>query len=347
MLQCGLEHQTDSIAIRYPITVSSDDIRWQPVASREILELRARVLARIRDFMARRSILEVETPVLHPAGNPDPNINSLTTAVNLPFAGDSEVYYLHTSPEFAMKRLLASGSGPIYQISRVFRDNEAGRIHQPEFTMLEWYRPGFDHHDLMNEIDEMLIELGLEGGERETYAGVFEKFCRLDPHTCDLVDLQDHAAALGLNSAVADRATLLDLVFSHAVSPHLGLDRPVFIYDYPECQAALARLRPADKAVAQRFELFINSIEIANGYNELNDIYEVNNRFESENNRRREQGLEPVKIDRQLLAALEHGMPPCAGVAVGFDRLVMAISGSPDIKDVIAFPVGEVAGNGS
>lgn len=289
--------------------------------------------------MARRSILEVETPVLHPAGNPDPNIESLTTVVKFPFAVENKEYYLHTSPEFAMKRLLAAGSGSIYQISRVFRNAEVGGSHQPEFTMLEWYRPGFNYHDLMNEIDELLIELGLEGGSRETYAGVFEKHCRLNPHTCLPAELQDRAAALGLNSSSDDRATLLDLIFSHAVTPHLGLDRPVFVYDYPVCQAALARLRPPDKGVAERFELFINGNEIANGYNELNDIHEVNYRFESDNRRRRERGLETVKIDRQLLAALEHGVPPCAGVAVGFDRLLMAVTGSMDIADVIAFPI--------
>ena len=301
--------------------------------------MRARVLSRIREFMQRRAILEVETPVLHPGGNPDPNIHSLTAEVNLPFAGSARTYYLHTSPEFAMKRLLAAGSGPIYQICRVFRDNEAGRLHQPEFTMLEWYRPGFDHHDLMHEMDELLVELGLEAGGRQTYAGVFKQYCQLDPHSCGLDELQEMAAALGMNDVSEDRSTLLDLIFSHAVLPQLGRGRPVFVYDYPVCQAALSRLRASDRGVAERFELFINGIEIANGYNELIDIIEVNNRFESENKTRRELGLEPVAIDRNLLLAMESGLPPCAGVAVGLDRLIMAITGSNDLTDVIAFPV--------
>ena len=295
--------------------------------------------------MQRRSILEVETPVLHPGGNPDPNIHSLTAAVNFPFADNAQTYYLHTSPEFAMKRLLAADSGPIYQICRVFRDNEAGRLHQPEFTMLEWYRPGFDHHDLMDEMDELLIELGLEAGSRETYARVFEQHCQLDPHNCGLDELQEKAAALGMNDSRADRSTLLDMIFSHTVLPQLGQAHPVLIYDYPVCQAALARLRASDRGVAERFELFINGIEIANGYNELCDISEVNNRFETENKTRQTRGLEPVEIDRNLLLAMECGLPSCAGVAVGLDRLIMAITGSNDLSDVIAFPVEVVTGN--
>ena len=318
--------------------MSFEDNHWRPVAARATLELRARLLARVREFMARRSILEVETPVLHPAGNPDANIESLTTAVHLPFGG-AQRYYLHTSPEFAMKRLLAAGSGAIYQIARVFRDGEAGRYHQPEFTMLEWYRPGFNHLDLMDEMDELLLDLGLESGRRETYAAVFEEACRLNPHTCSLAELQARAAELGLTGETADRSMLLDLVFSHAVLPQLGRDRPCFVYDYPVCQAALARLRTADNAVAERFELFINSMEIANGYNELNDLIEVNNRFELENARRREQGRARVPVDRQLLAALDHGLPSCAGVAVGLDRLLMALAGIDELAHVLAFPI--------
>lgn len=311
------------------------------------LEQRARLLSSIREFMERRSILEVETPVLHPAGNPDANIQSLKTAVNLPFAAGPQLYYLHTSPEFAMKRLLAAGSGPIYQITRVFRDGEAGRYHQPEFSMLEWYRPGFNHLELMDEMDEFLLELGLERGRRETYAAVFERSCQLDPHTCSLAELQDRAVDLGLSAESSDRSMLLDLIFSHAVLPQLGRDQPCFVYDYPVCQAALARLRPSDNGVAERFELFINNMEIANGYNELLDIIEVKNRFELENGKRREQGRAAVPIDRQFLAALDQGLPPCAGVAVGLDRLLMARSGSQAITDVLAFPITAVPGSRS
>ena len=292
--------------------------------------------------MARRSILEVETPILHTAGNPDPNIQSLTTMVNLPFTDGKQAYYLHTSPEFAMKRLLAAGYGSIYQISRVFRDHEAGRLHQPEFTMLEWYRPGLDHHGLMHEMDELLIELGLQTGGRETYAAVFERYCRCNPHTCELDDLREQAGSLGFDAAGADRPVLLDLIFSHAVAPRLGLEQPLFVYDYPVCQAALARLREPDRGVAERFELFIDGFEIANGYNELNDLVEVNNRFESENETRRARGQESVAIDRELLQALAAGLPPCAGVALGLDRLLMTITGSKDISDVIAFPAAAV-----
>lgn len=312
-----------------------------------MLEQRARLLARIREFMARRSILEVETPVLHPGGNPDANIQGLTTTVNSPFGQGPQRFFLHTSPEFAMKRLLAAGSGPIYQITRVFRDGEAGRYHQPEFTMLEWYRPGFNHLDLMDEMDELLLDLGLQSGRRETYAALFERACRLNPHDCSLAELQAVAAELGLSTESSDRSMLLDLVFSHAVLPHLGRERPCFVYDFPVCQAALARLRPPDNAAAERFELFINNMEIANGYNELTDISEVNNRFEMENERRREQGRATVPVDRHFLAALEQGLPPCAGVAVGVDRLLMALAGSHALADVLAFPVMAVPGSRS
>ena len=323
------------------ITMTTTTDNWRPTATRTMLEQRAGLLARIREFMARRSILEVETPVLNPAANPDPNIASLATMVSLPFGAEPNRYYLHTSPEFAMKRLLAAGSGPIYQITRVFRDQEAGRIHQPEFTMLEWYRPGFDHQALMDEMTVLLTELRLTECMRLPYAMVFEDHTSLNPHTCSLQALQERAHMLGLQSPTADRSLLLDVIFSHAVAPNLGLAQPLFIYDYPVCQAALARIRQADIAVAERFELFIGGMEIANGYHELRDDTEQAQRFAQENAVRKQRGLTLMPVDDLLLAALRHGLPDCAGVALGLDRLLMTLTGSQELKDVLAFPVAQ------
>ena len=308
-----------------------------------MLEQRAGMLARIREFMAQRSILEVETPILSPAGNPDPNIPSLTTTVNFPQRQEPGTYYLHTSPEFHMKRLLAAGSGPIYQITKVFSDQEAGRIHQPEFTMLEWYRPGFDQQMLMDEVTELLAALGLAGNERYPYARLFADHTGLNPHTCDLLALQEQARTLGLQTTSVDRSLLLDVVFSHAVAPHLGREQPLFIYDYPACQAALARIRRDDVAVAERFELFIGGMEIANGYHELCDSAEQSQRFDRENAVRAQRGLTPMPVDEQLLAALRHGLPDCAGVALGLDRLLLALTGNRELTQVITFPVEPAA----
>lgn len=306
----------------------------QGSASIEMIRQRAELLATIREFMADAGILEVETPVLDVAANTDPNINSLVTQVSLPGSSGPLSCYLHTSPEFAMKRLLAAGSGSIYQVCRVFRDSEAGREHRIEFSMLEWYRIGFNHHELMDELDSLLAVLGLPAGQRSSYAEAFSGVTGLDPHLCSTGELQTQAAALGYSDSEADRSVLLDLIFSNAVVP--GLDRAgsVFIYDFPACQAALARQDEAGPA--QRFELFINGIEIANGYNELTDYIEVNSRFEQENSRRLSRGLPAQPLDQRLLNALQDGMPECAGVALGLDRLLMAIEGKQDINDVIS-----------
>lgn len=314
---------------------------WQPTATRTMLKRRARILARIRRFMRRRGILEVETPILNQGGNPDPNLLSLETQVNFPFSVEPRRYYLHTSPEFCMKRLLAAGSGPIYQITRVFRDQEAGRLHQPEFTMLEWYRPGSDHLALMEEVDALLQTLDLAGSARVAYAEAFRRYTGLNPHACAVRELQNQAAALGLDARRADRSMLLDAVFSHAVAPNLGMERPQLIYDFPACQAALARIRKDEITVAERFELFINGMEIANGYHELCDGEEVADRFERENASRRERGLAPVAVDEHFLAALRHGLPGCAGVAVGLDRLILAMIGGRDLMDVLTFPISD------
>lgn len=312
---------------------------WQPAASFEIIKSRARVLNQIRTFMAERGVLEVETPVLAHATVTDPNLRGFRTELHYPGSTTTEELFLQTSPEYAMKRLLASGSGPIYQLTRVFRDGEAGRLHNPEFTMLEWYRPGFDHQQLMDELDQLLQCLQFSPARRRTYTSVFQEKIQLDPHRCDPGELKSFADANGLESGELDRTLLLDYIFSHYITPALGIDQPEFIYAYPACQAALARLSATHPPVAERFELFINGMEIANGFHELCDAEEQRERFAQDNARRQNSGLSVCKPDEHLLAALDKGLPACAGVAVGIDRLLMARHYMNAIDEVLAFPV--------
>lgn len=312
---------------------------WRPSATLSILRQRARLLKAIRVFMEERGILEVETPILSQAGNTDPALRSFTTLFHSPAAGAPQPLYLHTSPEFAMKRLLAAGSGAIYQIARVFRNEESGRHHQPEFTLLEWYRPGYDHHQLMDEIAELLERLNLGKSARIPYRELFLKHAGIDPHNCAVESLCELAVAMGLANPEQDRKMLLEFLFNRLIGSKLGLDMPVFVYDYPACQAALARIRRDNCPVAERFELFIHGMEIANGFNELRDVNEQRARFAAENQSRRHKGLPEIVIDTRLLAALEQGLPPCAGVAVGLDRLLMVITGSASIEDVVTFAI--------
>lgn len=311
---------------------------WRPQATRELLERRAALLARLRAFMAERGILEVETPHLSRAAATDPHIHSLTLSVRRPGDDVAVRCWLHTSPEFPMKRLLAAGSGPIYQVCRVYRGEESGRLHTPEFTLLEWYRPGFDHVALMDEVAELLGGLGVSGVQRVTYGDAFMERVGLDPHAADTDCLVRRAAALGFLSEPADPAVLLDFLFSELVAPGLGQDGAVFVHDYPRHQAALSRVRPGTPPVAERFELFMNGMEIANGFHELADAAEQRRRFEGDNVRRRAAGLQAMPMDEHLLAALGSGLPDCAGVAVGVDRLLMALAGAACIDDVLAFP---------
>lgn len=310
---------------------------WQPSATFATLKQRADLLAKIRAFMAARDILEVETPVLSRAGNTDPNLNSFVTTFHPVSARQSQHIYLHTSPEFAMKRLLAAGSGSIYQICRVFRNDEQGRLHQPEFTMLEWYRTGFDHHALMDEMADLLAALGWPKLERRTYAEVFIAATGIDPHLAPDQQLQQQAADSGLHGVHCSRSLLLDFLFSALVMPRLGVDKPLFVYDFPVCQAALSRIRPDTTPVAERFELFINGVEIANGFHELGDAAEQRRRFEADNRSRQQQNQSVVPVDEYLLAALARGLPDCAGVALGIDRLLMQILGYDLIEKVVTF----------
>ena len=243
-----------------------------------------------------------------------------------------------------MKRLLAAGSGPIYQIARVFRREEAGRHHNPEFSMIEWYRPGWDHLRLMDEVEALLRHAGVPDGprwERLTYREAFLRHAALDPFGASLEQLRQACAArLDLSADLAgetSRDVYLDLLMSALVGPRLGLGAPTFLHDFPASQAALARVRSDDPPVAERFELFWNGIELANGFHELTDAAEQRRRFEQDRARRLEQGREAPPHDTRLIQALEAGMPQCAGVALGLDRLLMLMLGLPALADVLAF----------
>lgn len=322
---------------------------WQPTATLEVLKTRARMLERIRAFFSERGMMEVETPILSSAATPDPALASFSTRYTGPLFPRGRTLYLHTSPEFPMKRLLAAGSGSIYQICKVFRDGESGRLHNPEFTMIEWYRVGFDHHQLMDETGQLVMQLlassrALPPPEKLTYRDAFQHHAGLDPHTATAKDFAQAAAHHGVDvprdlRGHNDLAVWRDLLLTHVVEPKLGQGRLTFIHDYPASQASLARVQPGDPPVAARFELYLNGVELANGFHELADAGEQRIRFERQLHARATAGLPPVPLDEALLAAMP-GLPDCAGVALGFDRLVMLASGARSIQDVLAFPIG-------
>jgi lysyl-tRNA synthetase class 2 len=312
---------------------------WRPSASFDRLRLRARLLAEARAFFAERGVLEVETPLLAATTVTDPHLHSFEVR-------DHEgrgCGYLQTSPELAMKRLLAAGSGSIFQLGRVFRSGERGRLHLPEFTMLEWYRIGYDHHALMDEVEALLRRLlapllGTAPAERTTYRGLFGRSLDVDPLACADSELQERAAGLAPGSRL-DRDELLALLLTHRVEPTFEPGRLFFVHDFPASQAALARLRrdPDGVMVAERFEVYVGPIELANGFHELGDAAEQRRRFERDLGSRRSLGLAQPSVDERLLAALEHGLPDCAGVALGFDRLVMLAAGATSAAEVAAF----------
>jgi lysyl-tRNA synthetase class 2 len=306
-----------------------------------MLRLRADILAKIRAFFAEREVLEVETPLLASAPVTDLHLHALSCRYRGPGVDEGRELFLQTSPEFAMKRLLAAGSGPIYQICRAVRNGEAGRRHNPEFTILEWYRPGWDHHRLMDEVDELLAAtLGSRSSERLSYADAYTRYADSDPHSDPDAALRARVKGLGVPSADdLTRNDLLDLVLTHVIEPKLGHCQPTFIHDYPASQASLARVRDGNPPLAERFEVFVEGVELANGYHELTDSAEQRRRFEADIEMRKAQDLPEVPIDERLLAALDHGLPDCAGVALGVDRLIMVAAGTRNIADVLAFPI--------
>ncbi|GAA0374601.1 elongation factor P--(R)-beta-lysine ligase [Bowmanella denitrificans] len=324
--------------------MAPSSVSWRPTASIDILQKRAELMAAVRLFFARRGVWEVETPCLSSATVTDEHLQGFSTEFVGPGAAQGRTLYLQTSPEYAMKRLLAAGSGAIFQICKAYRNEESGRWHNPEFTMLEWYRPGFDHFDLMQELDELVqLICSTEPAERVSYQQVFMQHVKLDPLSCHLAELRQAAAQLGhgeLADNETDRDVLLQLLFCDAVEPQIGQQRPCFVYDFPASQAALAKLNPDDPRAAQRFELYFRNLELANGFHELDDAGEQKARFEQDNLKRRSQGKQEKPIDPMLLQALEAGIPSCAGVAVGLDRLFMLALAQSSISDVLSFDVG-------
>ena len=316
---------------------------FQPTCSIAALQARATLYQKIRQFFAERQVMEVETPTLSQAGATDVHLASIP--VQRRIHGRSSTQYLQTSPEFPMKRLLASGSGAIYQICKVFRDDEHGRKHNSEFTMLEWYRPKLDLKGLMHETAELLeVCLAHRLGEVRpyilSYKHAFQDRLDINPLQASLKQLKDTAHRLGLNLDLGDdRLAYMDLLFSHFVEPSLGFDAPVFLTDFPPEMASLAKVKTDDdgEQVAARFEIYIEGLELANAYDELLDAEVLAARFEADNLERTKQGLPVIPTDQYLLSALPH-MPECSGIALGLDRLLMVAMNQVKIDQVIAFP---------
>ena len=324
---------------------------YVPTMTLAMAQQRAKFIGDIRQFFTSRQVLEVQTPLLSQAGNTDTFLQSV--AAHVTYQDRPRTYYLHTSPEFAMKRLLASWQVPIYQICPVFRDNEIGVRHNIEFTMLEWYQPNYSLDDMAGELNELLTALYGHPMvmSHYRYVDAFMDFVGIHPLTASLSALQAVAEDRGLigfdfndadDSEANRRQNWLDLLFSHAVEPNLGHDLPTLIIEYPPATAALAKtaLDKEGNKIAKRFELYINGIEIANAYDELADGPALRARFEQDNQLRHRHGLPKMPIDEHLVAASDD-LIPCSGIAVGVDRLLMVIKGAKTLEEVIAFPSGQ------
>ena len=313
---------------------------FKPTASVEAIKARAILYQQIRQFFATRHVLEVETPILSQAAVTDIHLASITASRHI--NAQHQIGYLQTSPEFAMKRLVASGLGSIYQICKVFRDDEHGRKHNSEFSMLEWYRPDFSLLELMQEVSDLLSVVLNQKIEPKilSYKQAFLHRLEINPLSADITTLKNTAQRLGLTIDLGeDRLAWLDLLFSHVVEPSLGFEYPVYLTDFPSEMASLAKIKIDEDGfqVAARFELYINGLELANAYDELADSTEQSRRFSSDNSERQQRGLAVVPMDQHLIAALDH-FPPCAGIALGLDRLLMVILETTRIDQVISFP---------
>lgn len=321
----------------------SDMASWQPSAPVANLLKRASIMATIRRFFSDRGVLEVDTPSMSQATITDVHLVPFQTHFVGPGVAQGMTLYLMTSPEYHMKRLLAAGSGPIYQLCRSFRNEESGRYHNPEFTMLEWYRPHYDMYRLMNEVDDLLQQvLECESAETLSYQQAFIRHLDVDPLSADKTQLREAAAKLDLSNVAdkeEDRDTLLQLLFAFGVEPHIGKERPAFVYLFPASQASLAQISTEDHRVAERFEVYYRGVELANGFHELTDADEQRLRFEQDNRKRAALGLPQQPLDEHLLAALAHGMPDSSGVALGVDRLIMLALSAERLSEVITFSV--------
>ncbi|MDI9818103.1 MULTISPECIES: elongation factor P--(R)-beta-lysine ligase [unclassified Legionella] len=311
-----------------------NELNWQPSASLETLRQRARVIAQIRQFFNQRNYLEVETPLMARFGTTDVYLANIKAIFR------DETYYLQTSPEYHMKRLLAAGSGPIFQLARVFRDDELGRWHNPEFTMLEWYQVGIDHHQLMDEVDALLQQvLECQPMMRKTYQQVFVEICNVDPFSPTVEELQNILKHYQLDNVLpADEQDIdqyLFLLMSHIVEPALAEEAvPVAVYNFPPSQAALARI---NQGVAERFEIYFKGIELANGFHELTDAGAQAARFQQDLAIRQQKGLSLPIADEYLLQALESGLPACSGIALGIERLLALALKQLSIAKTLAF----------
>jgi elongation factor P--(R)-beta-lysine ligase len=316
-----------------------------PFTHAQALHLRASLYTLIRAFFAERNVLEVETPILSAAGNTDPNIESFNTTFSGHVDAGARERWLRTSPEFPLKRLLAAGIGDCYELGRVFRNAEAGGRHNPEFSMLEWYRVGWDHRRLMQET-VTLVEAALAMvGRRaevvvENYRQLFLDELLLDPLHAPIDALREPLASYGIDPEGLNRDDWLDLLITHVLQPAFPIDRITVIHDYPASQCALAKIRVGDPPIAERFELYLGKYELANGYHELNNATEQRARFERDNVVRLTRGQREIPVDDRLLAVLDR-MPDCAGVAMGIERLLMCLAGSDAIADVLTFPFSE------
>jgi elongation factor P--(R)-beta-lysine ligase len=318
---------------------------WQPSCSFELLRLRAQLLQKIRQFFSDRNVLEVETPLLGSAIGTDPNLDFFTADYLLPHR--KQTLYLQTSPEFAMKRLLAMGSGSIFQICKAFRNGESGRFHNPEFTLLEWYRVGYDLAQLMAEVEGLITTLfaerALQPAQRISYQDLFQQTTGLNPLAFHYEDYVSYAQNNGLVDAATlcgqDHASWLDFIFSQHIQPSLAHNTLWLVYGYPTCLPSLARLNWENPRTVDRVELFINGVELGNGYHELCDAKEQARRFDKEIAIRQTSQRPSVSKDERFMAALEAGLPDCSGIAIGLDRILMLLSNSATIDEVLAFSI--------
>ncbi len=321
-------------------------VDFAPTASWANLRRRAQLLRRSREFFDRHGFLEVETPILSHDTVVDRHLDPLSVTVfddpRRPEAGHT--MWLQTSPEFGMKRLLAAGADAIYQVTRAFRAGEQGRLHNMEFTLVEWYRRGDSMREGIRLLSELADELlGLGPAETVSYREAFLRYTGVDPFAPDLAELKNAARDAGValpdSHPADDRDAWLDLMLVERVEPRLGMKQPTILFDYPASQAALAQVRDEDPPVAERFELYVRGMELANGYHELTDPEVLRDRNRRANRQRRADGKYALPEDSRLLSAMKHGLPECTGVALGFDRLVMAAAGAENLAEVMAFPV--------
>ncbi len=312
---------------------------WTPSASVKTLRKRAVMMARIRQFFTERGYLEVETPCMAAFGVTDVYLESISVQCL------GQQYFLQTSPEYHMKRLLAAGSGPIFQLARAFRDDEAGRWHNPEFTMLEWYRPGINHLDMLKEMDSFFkFILKSKSLVIKTYQALFEGICGFNPFNVTLTQLKKALHHFKLDNILDADETDVDqylfLLMSHIIEPALAeYDAPVGVIDFPASQAALACIC---EGRAERFEVYYQGIELANGFHELTDVKQQAARFEADNKKREARGLEPRAVDKRFLAAMAHGLPASTGVALGVDRMFALASEHKNIQESLAFDISRV-----